>query len=357
MSAERAISVIIPCRDEVDSLEACLEALAAQDYPAERFEVIVVDGSAGDGLPRSARERGICVLRDGGNGPSAARNLGIRAARAPIVAFTDADCVPRRDWLTRIAEVFAEDPLLDGVGGSMRLPRTTLLGRLEDGDAQLHYQGFITSNVAYRREVLLALGGFDETLLCCEDYDLAWRAMDAGYRVVHDPRPRVLHNPPEIAGTLREYLRKQWWYARNDVPAHARAVTRGARSGGRRPGSAAALLDAGRALQDAALTLAVGGGLAAGSPALAAAGALGAAILAGRDAARCASEVDRDVREVPARVAVGTAKKLVRGAGTLAGLADLARPSRASLLRRPGAVGLVPAAARRARARAPHAPA
>lgn len=341
---EPAISVVIPSRNEAGSLSTCLDALEGQDFPRDRYELIVVDGHSTDGCDAAARARGVRLLSDHGDGPSAARNLGIRAARAPIVAFTDADCIPERDWLTRIAEVFAEDPLLDGVGGGLRVTRLSLLGRMEDSDAQAAYRGFITSNVAYRREVLLALGGFDEKLQCCEDYDLAWRAMDAGYRVLHDPRPLVVHNPPEIAGPIHAYLKKQWWYGRNDVPAHARAVLRGTRAGGARVGAAAALLDMGTSLRDAGLALALVGGALARSPLAMAAGAGGAALLAGKSVVRAgrATRTPLALSEAPARVAVGAAKTLARGFGTLAGLAELAKPERAALLRPGGGVVLGP---------------
>ncbi|HWH07563.1 MAG TPA: glycosyltransferase, partial [Candidatus Thermoplasmatota archaeon] len=221
-----AISVVVPCRNEAASLRACLDALALQDYPRDRFEVIVVDGGSTDGCADVARARGTRLLADRGEGPAAARNLGIRAAQGGIVAFTDADCMPRPDWLTRVAEVFAEDPGVAGVAGALRMPRETFLGRLEDDEARAHYRGVITSNVSYRRAALLDVGGFDESLQCAEDYDLAWRLVDAGHRVVHDPRPVVVHSPPEVHGSVAGYLRKQLWYAESDVPAHVRAFRR-----------------------------------------------------------------------------------------------------------------------------------
>lgn len=340
------ISVVVPCRNEARSLVAALDALEGQDFPRHRFEILVVDGGSTDGSCDIAGSRGVRLLADRGRGPGAARNVGVRAARGEIVAFTDADCMPRPDWLTSIAEVFAEQPNAAGVAGSLRMPRHTLLGRLEDNDALAHYAGTITSNVAYRRDVLLEVGGFAEELLCCEDGDLAWRVQDAGHRIVHDRRPVVTHAPPEVGGSLAPYLGKQLWYARHDVIAHARAVRRVVH---RRPqlpqGSAAGALDALRSLENVAWLGVILGGVAVRAPVVA---GLGAAALLTR-AAKRAAEAAREAGDVSPRVlvaatAIDAAKSVLRGAGTLLGLADLARPSRRELVRLPAAASLAPRA-------------
>jgi hypothetical protein len=323
------ISVVIPCRNDGSTLTACLESIEGQELPRERFEVLVVDGGSTDGSLDVALGRpGVRLLHDGATGPSGARNVGIHAARGEIVAFTDADCMPRRDWLARLAEAFAEDPTLDGVGGGLRAPSGSLLGRWEDVDARVNYRGFITSNAAYRREALLAVGGFDESLQCAEDYDLAWRLLRAGRRVVHDPRPIVTHAPPEIA-SAHAYLLKQFWYARHDVPAHLREIRReraaGRGSGGGAPPATGARSGFARALGDAASLVAV----AAAPLSLRAAGVGVAAAAAGGVSkvlrtARGSTSWDFTPLETGAVVALETAKRLVRGAGTLAGLADVA---------------------------------
>lgn len=322
--SEQVISVVVPCRNERRTLIACLDALEAQDFPGRRFEVILVDGRSTDGCPQLAAARGLRVLQDHGRGPAGARNVGIWASRGAVVAFTDADCVPRFDWLSGIDAAFRDDPTIAGVAGPMRLPRATLLGRLEDNDARRHYRGYITSNVAYRRDVLFEVGGFDEDLCCAEDYDLAWRVLDRGHRIAHDERPVVLHDPPELYGAPWPYLRKQYWYARNDVPTHVRALARAASSPDARAGSAAAISGSFDALSHAAPAVAIALGLAA--PRTAAAGiglAFGRAV---RHAWRNVVSLGEGWADLPAIVAVQTAKSLTRGVGTLAGLASLADP-------------------------------
>lgn len=349
------ISVVVPCRNERWSLGNCLDAIDAQDYPPRRFEVIVVDGRSTDGCREFVQARGLRVLDDPGRGPAAARNLGIRAASGEIVAFTDADCVPRFDWLSHFADAFRRDPTLAGVAGPLRLPRATLLGRIEDNDARRFYRGYITSNVAYRRSVLLEVGGFDEMLCCAEDYDLAWRVLDRGHRIAHDERPVVLHDPPELQGSLPRYLRKQFWYARHDVPAHARAILRASRAFEPTPGSMAALVGGADALGHSVAALAAAAGVARGSPSLLAAGLGAAAVRAARHAWESTSMLGEGWRELPAIAAIQTAKALTRGAGTLVGVAELADPRAWRVFSASGAAGLASTRAPDARADRPAA--
>lgn len=319
------ISVVIACRNEAATLSATLDALDAQDW--RDLEIVVVDGCSSDGSAELARRRGARVVRDEGGGPAAARNLGIAAARGDIVAFTDADCIPRFDWLARLAVAF-DDPEVAGAAGGLRLPRATLLGRIEDNDARLRYRGYITSNVAYRREALLQIGGFDASLQCAEDYDLAWRMLDGGYRIVHVPDAIVLHAPPELAAGLGVYLRKQYWYARRDVPAHARALGRAWRAGRMGPGARAALTGFGSALGRSAPLAAATAAVMRRAPWVAGAALAGIAARSTRDIRESVRAVDGERREVARMAAVDAAKNVARGAGTLVGLAQLlaARP-------------------------------
>lgn len=318
------VSVVIPCRNERLTLAACLDALEAQDLPKDQYEILVVDGASTDGCTEIIRARGVRLLEDGGKGVAHARNIGIREARGEIVAFTDADCVPRFDWLSCIVAAFEDDESVGGVAGAMRMPRSSLAGRMEDNDARVHYNGYITSNVAYRRRVLVEVGGFHEGLRCAEDYDLAWRVLDAGYAILREPRAIVLHDPPEVVTSIASYLRKQFWYARHDVPTHANALARAWRQRGTNAGSRLAL----NGMIDAALlstcTLASAAGAVGRAPIVLAASVGGTLAASASRLGRTAFALGEGLAEIPAMAALDAAKRLVRGAGTLVGLAELA---------------------------------
>src|SRR5437764_502790 len=95
-------SIIIPTRDRFPQLVACLEALAGQDFPREKFEVIVVNDGSASPVPRSVtlfkNRLSLTVLAHArSRGPSVARNHGGTAGRGEFLAFTDDDCTPASD--------------------------------------------------------------------------------------------------------------------------------------------------------------------------------------------------------------------------------------------------------------------
>ena len=108
-------SIVIPTFGRPAELNRCLEAIARQDYP--RFDVIVVDNSAGDpeteAVARRWRARYVTELK---KGLCRARNRGALVSSADIIAYVDDDSVPEPGWLAGLAQEFA-DPLVMGVGG------------------------------------------------------------------------------------------------------------------------------------------------------------------------------------------------------------------------------------------------
>jgi glycosyltransferase involved in cell wall biosynthesis len=200
------VSVVIPTRNRSHLLERALEGLAAQTLPSEQFEVIVVsDGSTDDteGVVERFRQRASNVrfLSQPHRGPAAARNRGIGLARGRIVAFTDDDCIPDKDWLRNLIGCFDENPQALGVEGKTITeeqkvtPLTHQIVNLRGGFSRP------TCNVSYLREVLAKLGGFDEGFVfSAEDEDMTLTVSERGpivfcdaATVVHPPRRLHLH--------------------------------------------------------------------------------------------------------------------------------------------------------------------
>ena len=104
------VSIIVPARNEAATIQACLHALTAQRYPAERTEIIVVDDHSTDGTARLARQihpRRIRVLTARGTGKKAALRTGIESARGELIVTTDADVTVEPDWLGTLAAKYA----------------------------------------------------------------------------------------------------------------------------------------------------------------------------------------------------------------------------------------------------------
>ena len=208
------VSVIVPVYNGEDTIAACVESILAQSLPRDDFEVILIDNASSDGTPavlERYRDHAV-ILHESKRGPSAARNRGLRNATGEIVAFTDADCIVHRDWLSRIIEPL-RDPTVGIVGGMIQSVRPCNAveefgERIHDHRLAIEYYSppyAITMNWASRRADLEKVGLFDEELLRCEDCDLAYRLVAAGYRIVHEPAAVVYHrNERNLAGLMAE---------------------------------------------------------------------------------------------------------------------------------------------------------
>jgi glycosyltransferase involved in cell wall biosynthesis len=219
--AQPLISVVIPTYHRPGLLERCLHALLEQDLDPSRFEVIVADDAASEEtrcqvarMAAPARDRGFClrcVPVSGTHGPAAARNVGWRAARGQIIAFTDDDCVPTLTWLSAGLAAFGLpcDQLdagntgeygdtaqrIDGISGRVVVPLCGAPTDYQRNEARLADASFVTANSFYRRDALVAVGGFDERfrLAWREDSDLHFRLLEGGRRLVATSDAIVTH--------------------------------------------------------------------------------------------------------------------------------------------------------------------
>jgi glycosyltransferase involved in cell wall biosynthesis len=211
-----SISVVVATFRRARLLQELLDGLAAQELD-DPFEVIVVDDASGDetrAVLEAAASRVpyelTAVHLDRNGGPARARNLGWRRARAPLVAFTDDDCVPRPDWLARLQ---AGARHYDIVQGTTTVDPTALADAgpfsrwIDVGPSPF----FETCNIAYATRLLHELGGFDESFSFAagEDTDLALRARRRGATIGPEPRAVVVHtvHPSSFRAGLRSSRR------------------------------------------------------------------------------------------------------------------------------------------------------
>lgn len=259
------VSVVIPARDAARTLPATLAALAAQRF-AGTHEVIVVDDRSRDATAEIARERGARVLATSGNaGPAEARNAGVAAAGAPLIAFTDADCVPAPDWLARgVAALRAGADLVQGpvrpIPGVEAGPYDRTL-RLEAPSPRFECANLFVTRACFERA-----GGFRHHAAAGsrgargraseksfgEDTLFGWAAVRAGARRAW-ARDAVVHHavfPRDARGFVRERLRLRFFPAlvadvpelRATMPARVFLSPRSARFDLALAGAAAAVL-------------------------------------------------------------------------------------------------------------------
>ena len=200
------ISVVLPMRNAARWLPVLLAALVREWDTG--FELIAVDDASRDGTARLLeqlcahwpRERWL-LLQGAGHGVSAARNLGVSAARAPLIAFLDADDRPLPGRLALPLYALAQQPELSHVHGGWW--RCTADGQLQhpvrpwQEGAGFSWRTFMVHKAVLpsawtvRRSALLAVGGFDPTLHHSEDVDLLLRLAAAGHQGAWIPQELV----------------------------------------------------------------------------------------------------------------------------------------------------------------------
>ncbi len=194
------VSVVVPTYRRPQLLAKCLDALVAQEFAPTDFEILIAD-DANDVTTKqkvaeiSAKSRpGIAYLAvTGVHGPAAARNVGWRAARGDIVAFTDDDCIPDPGWLATGVAAFSPD--VAAVSGRVVVPRASVVTDYERDTAGLERADFVTANCFCRRAVLEAIGGFDEQFKAAwrEDSDLHFALLATGRQIVRVAGAVVVH--------------------------------------------------------------------------------------------------------------------------------------------------------------------
>jgi glycosyltransferase involved in cell wall biosynthesis len=213
------LSIILPTYNRVALLRPAVAALLRQTAPSDSYEIVVVDNNSSDGTSDAVTEIGdprLRVIREPRQGLSYARNAGLEAARAPIVAFTDDDVEVAPAWVETIVAALNANPQVDGVGGRV-LPawvrqRPSWLTRehwaplaLQDhGDSRRIFNrstptGLVGANVALRRSVFDRIGLFSPDVQrvkdgvgSTEDHDLLSRLYAAGGRMLYEPKMLVI---------------------------------------------------------------------------------------------------------------------------------------------------------------------
>lgn len=221
-------SIVVPTYDRPKSLRRCLTALAGLDYPASRYEVVIVDDGGPVEVDRVIRGLALTirVVKQPRRGPAAARNAGARHAEGDMLAFTDDDCAPHRAWLRTFAAKLAPDSavggrLVDaGSGGVYTAATQTIIDLL-----YAHYNAapnaarfVVTANLAVPAADFRSVGGFDEQFNTSEDREFCRRWLQGGKRVVYAPDAVVAHAPTTGFGA---FCRRHFGYGRGAYRFHS----------------------------------------------------------------------------------------------------------------------------------------
>ncbi len=226
------ISLLIATRDRRASLERCLEAIGRADVP-ETLEVLVVDNGSRDGtgafLDEYARKAPFTLLSlsEPRRGKSRALNAGLARATGDLIAFIDDDVYVTPDYFVRLLEIFERNEV-GYCGGRILLYDPTDLPmtvRTTTTMEPIPPHTFIVAgaiqgcNMAFRREVLEAIGTFDPRLgpgtpFICEDVDLAARASASGWAGGYFPELLVYHHHGRKTDAERAALARDYGWGR-----------------------------------------------------------------------------------------------------------------------------------------------
>jgi glycosyltransferase involved in cell wall biosynthesis len=167
------ISVVVPLYNSERYIAKCVEELLSQDYPVEHYEIVMVDNNSTDISSEIVRRYSrVKLISEKKQGAYAARNRGVREARGEIIAFTDADCVPSRDWLKEIESVMVDSRIGIAIGSHQLARESVFLSMLEDYEDEKNnyifsseikelYYGY-TRNMVVRKSLFDEVGSFVE---------------------------------------------------------------------------------------------------------------------------------------------------------------------------------------------------
>jgi cellulose synthase/poly-beta-1,6-N-acetylglucosamine synthase-like glycosyltransferase len=220
------VSIIIPTKNEEALLGNCLKSLNELNYPKDKYEVIIADGLSTDQTIDIAKKFDAKIVINQGQTVAPGRNVGFANSRGEIIAFTDADCVVDKYWLTSAIKYFSDEKVA-GVGGpNLAPPNETAFGRairflflfgsLVSGSVYVSDSQIIKNvvslpgcNAIYRSSALKKIMPSDETLLTCDDVEMNYQILKKGYNLLYTNDILVWHyrrdNPKKFWHQIYRY--------------------------------------------------------------------------------------------------------------------------------------------------------
>lgn len=211
---EHDIVIAVLTYNSEKSIDKCITSIIGQNYPENKYDVIVFDNGSSDSTLEILKDHKIKYYSYPGLNVAQLRNKAVEHVDAPLVGFIDSDCVVDADWISTSLRLFVNAKIAV-VGHKYMLPSDASFFErnwYRAVDKEVRYNELIPAgNMVISKKILKEISGFNEDLQTGEDSDLLQRVRREGYITISDPRIRNVHlgNPKN----LRSFYRKELWYA------------------------------------------------------------------------------------------------------------------------------------------------
>jgi glycosyltransferase involved in cell wall biosynthesis len=220
MGEDRLVSFIIPALNEGATIERCLKSIRDQDHPADKIEIIVVDNGSRDNTLEIAKRFTQKIFSDPAATIARLRNIGAGNAKGDLLVFIDSDCVIPKDGLRIALSHFSDDSVCLVGARSYRLAddagwidRAWTL-HLTSGKGGKEASQVASMIMLIKKEIFIKAGGFDESLVTCEDVDFCYRVKKIG-KIVSDERFAPIHL--DVIKSLPVFFRKEVWRGQDNL--------------------------------------------------------------------------------------------------------------------------------------------
>lgn len=214
------VSILIPVKDVARYIEKCLDAILNQDYPKDKYEILVLDNKSSDGTQEIVSQYGepVRLIQTGIDSPARKYNLVIDQTKGSILGLVDGDANVSKDWLKKVIAPLSDPRVAGATGLILTHNKESLVARVIGYELQYRYENLprkikraATMHTVYKKEVLVEVGRFNERLKTGYDCEIGHRITSAGFDIIFVKDALVYHNH---RSTLGSYFQQQYEYGK-----------------------------------------------------------------------------------------------------------------------------------------------
>lgn len=218
MKISKSISIIIPTYKDWDRLKICIEALENQSINYSKYEIIIINNHPGSRPDYNLFELApnIQLIEESKPGSYAARNAGLKIAKGEIIAFTDSDCIPDKDWLLNAKKTLDNVDYIQLLGGEIIISKSEKPNIFELHDSLFAFKqneyvrnGYsVTANLFVKKRVFDEIGGFDDSVKSSGDKYFCFKAKERGFNIGYSELAIVEHPARKSLDELKNKIKR-----------------------------------------------------------------------------------------------------------------------------------------------------